>query len=345
MKSHRWYTPYVLLAVPVIWVLVFSLWPFLNTVVLAFTNARPLRPAEFVGLDNFRHLFADPQFIYAITTCVIYVVVCVPLLTLLPLLLALLVEKKIPGISAFRTAYYFPVVASVVVVGIIWAWIFDSRGVINQTLTALGMTDQPINFLVDRWWLITCAILLTVWKGLGYYMVVYLAALGNVTKDLHEAAAIDGANSWRRFWSITVPGVRGAMVLIAALISVSAMRIFSEIYVLSNGTGGPGGQAQSIVMMVQHVGSGLGGKLGYASAISVVLFFLTIGPLSLVGFMNYGSEIQTIRKNRQARKEARAALAARKGGKNGHGPQDEDAANSGGLTAAVTSVETPTGRQ
>lgn len=341
MKSHRWYTPYVLLAVPVTWVLVFSLWPFLNTVILAFTNARPLRQAEFVGLDNFRHLFADPQFIYAITTCVIYVVVCVPLLTLLPLLLALLVEKKIPGIAAFRTAYYFPVVASVVVVGIIWAWIFDSRGVINQTLTALGMVDHPINFLVDRWWLITCAILLTVWKGLGYYMVVYLAALGNVTKDLHEAAAIDGANSWRRFWSITVPGVRGAMVLIAALISVSAMRIFSEIYVLSNGTGGPGGQAQSIVMMVQHVGSGLGGKLGYASAISVVLFFLTIGPLSLVGFMNYGSEIQTLRKNRRARKEARATLATRQA----KDANPHETASAGALTAAVTSVENPTGRQ
>ncbi|MDO5729578.1 MAG: sugar ABC transporter permease [Actinomycetaceae bacterium] len=338
MKSHRWYTPYILLSVPVTWVLVFSLWPFLNTVILAFTDARPLRAAKFVGLENFRTLFADPQFIYAITTCLIYVVVCVPLLTLLPLVLALLVEKKIPGISAFRTAYYFPVVASVVVVGIIWAWIFDSRGVINQSLEAFGLIDQPVNFLVDRWWLIATAILLTVWKGLGYYMVVYLAALGNVTKDLHEAAAIDGANGWRRFWSITVPGVRGAMVLIAALISVSAMRIFSEIYVLSNGTGGPGGQAQSIVMMVQQVGSGLGGRLGYASAISVVLFFLTIGPLSLVGFLNYGSEIKTFREHRAARKRAKEALARVEAGNH------PDSGADVGLPTAMAADSDVTGR-
>lgn len=286
MRSHRWFTPWLLVAPAVIWVLVFSLWPFLNTVVLSFTDARPLRPVEPVGLANYERLLTDEQFGYALITCLIYVVVCVPLLTILPLLLAMLVEKNVPGIALFRTTYYFPVIASVVVVALIWSWLFDSKGVINQALEWMGVVDQPIAFLVDRWWLLGCAILLTVWKGMGYYMVVYLAALGNVGKDLHEAAMLDGAGSFRRFISVTIPSVRGAMLLVSVLIAVSAMRVFTELDILSGGTGGPGGYDMSIVMLIRQVGSGLNGNLGYAAAISVALFLLTLVPLVAIAFMN-----------------------------------------------------------
>ncbi|MGS0562332.1 carbohydrate ABC transporter permease [Microbacterium aurugineum] len=231
-------------------------------------------------------MFGDEMFWNALTTCLIYVVVCVPLLTILPLLLALLVQKKLPGISFFRTTFYFPVIASVVVVALIWTWLFDSRGIINQTLEFLGLIDKPMAFLVDRWLLLGCAILLTVWKGLGYYMVVYLAALGNVGKELHEAAMLDGAGAFRRFLSVTIPSVRGAMLLIAVLIAVSAMRVFAELDVLSKSTGGPGGYDMSLVMLIRQVGSGLNGNIGYASAISVALFLLTLVPLAAIAVMN-----------------------------------------------------------
>lgn len=286
MRSHRWFTPWLLLAPAVIWVLVFSLWPFLNTVVLSFTDARPLQPVSPVGFAQYERLLTDEQFRYALITCLVYVIVCVPLLTVLPLLLALLVEKNIPAIAVFRTTYYFPVIASVVVVALIWGWLFDSRGIINEGLQWMGLTDQPIAFLVDRWWMLGVSILLTVWKGLGYYMVVYLAALGNVGKDLHEAAMLDGAGSFRRFVSVTIPSVRGAMLLISVLVAVSAMRVFTELDVLSNGTGGPGGYNMSIVMLIRQVGSGLSGNLGYAAAISVALFLLTLVPLVAIALMN-----------------------------------------------------------
>lgn len=286
MRSHRWFTPWLLLAPAVIWVLVFSLWPFLNTVVLSFTDARPLQPVHPVGFAQYERLLTDEQFRYALITCLIYVVVCVPLLTVLPLLLALLVEKNIPGIALFRTSYYFPVIASVVVVALIWGWLFDSRGIINEGLQWMGLTHQPIAFLVDRWWMLGVSILLTVWKGLGYYMVVYLAALGNVGKDLHEAAMLDGAGSFRRFVSVTIPSVRGAMLLISVLVAVSAMRVFTELDVLTKGTGGPGGYDMSIVMLIRQVGSGLSGNLGYAAAISVALFLLTLIPLVAIALMN-----------------------------------------------------------
>ncbi|AQP46624.1 ABC transporter permease [Tessaracoccus aquimaris] len=286
MRSHKWFTPWLLVAPAIIWVLVFSLWPFLNTVILSFTNARPLKPPSFIGVANYERMFGDEMFWNAIVTCLIYVAACVPLLTILPLLLALLVEKVIPGISFFRTTFYFPVIASVVVVALIWQWLFDSRGIVNQSLDFLGLTDQPVPFLVDRWLLLACSILLTVWKGLGYYMVVYLAALGNVGKELHEAAQLDGASSFRRFLHVTIPGVRGAMLLICVLIAVSAMRIFTELEVLSKGTGGPGGYDMSLVMLIRQVGSGLTGNVGYASAISVALFLLTLIPLIAIAFMN-----------------------------------------------------------
>lgn len=302
MKAHRWFTPYLLVAPAVLWVVVFSVWPFLNTVFLSFFKARPLLAPEFAGLTQYARLFKDEQFFYAVTTSFTYTLICVPVLTLLPLLIAMLVQKKLPGISAFRTTLYFPVIASVVVVGIIWTWMFDSQGLVNQTLQVAGITDRPVNFLIDRWLLIGTAALLTIWKGLGYYMVVYLAALGNVDETLYEAASLDGAGTWRKFWSVTVPGVRGGMLLVAALIAASGMRIFSELYVLSNGTGGPGGQAASVVMLIKQVGSGLTGQLGYASAISVVLFFLTFIPLAILGIANQGDFLKNRRVSKRLKR-------------------------------------------
>ncbi|QWW19994.1 sugar ABC transporter permease [Schaalia sp. 19OD2882] len=286
MKSYRSYTPYLLIGPAVLWVVVFGLWPFANTIFLSFTDARPLQEVTIVGWANYERLFADPQFREALLISLLYAAACVPLLTILPLLIALLVVKKIPGIGFFRTTSYFPVVASIVVAGIIWSWLFDSKGIINESLQAMGLTDAPIHFLIDRWKLLGCAIALTVWKGLGYYMVVYLAALANMGTQIQEAAALDGAGWWRRLFSIVIPSIRSAMILVAALICASAIRVFSEIYVLSNGTGGPGGLDQSIVMLIKRVGQGLNGDLGYASAMSVVLFLLTLVPLLVVAYFN-----------------------------------------------------------
>jgi len=307
MRRQRWYTPYLLVLPGVIWVLVFAVWPFLNTIGLAFTDARPLRPAQFVGLDNFTKMLGDDRFGYALTTSLVYVVVCVPLLTFLPLLLALLVHSKIPAIGFFRTTFYFPVIASAVVVAIVWEFLFSGSGTINSALSFFGLIDRPVEFLSDRWLLIGCAIGLTVWKGLGYYMVVYLAALGNVGRELHEAAAMDGAGRWRRFWSVTVPGVRGPMMLVSVLVCVGAMRVFTELYVLSNGSGGPGGRAMSMVMLIQSMGKGLNGQTGYASAISLVLFLLTLVPLLIVGIVNNSDTIKEALAGRRAARDAKLA--------------------------------------
>ncbi|GGZ03189.1 ABC transporter permease [Streptomyces olivaceoviridis] len=258
----------------------FVLYPFVSTVVNSFTDRRTLIPGHFVGLANYREMLHDDAFWIALRNSTLYVLGVVPALVVLPLLLALLVQKHIPGIAFFRSAFYTPVVASIVVVGLIWVWLLDERGLVNSLLETLGAS--PVGFLSDQWLILLSAMTVTVWKGLGYYMIVYLAALANVPRELHEAAAVDGAGAVRRFLSVTVPAVRSTMVLVAALAAVSAFKVFSEVYLMAGPTGGPAGEDTTLVMLVQRSGTGLSGRVGYASAISVVVFVITVVLMLLV---------------------------------------------------------------
>ncbi|MFI2609435.1 carbohydrate ABC transporter permease [Kitasatospora sp. NPDC018619] len=286
MTHRRWFTPWLLAGPAILWLAVFNLWPAVNTVILSFTNAKPLGGGQFTGLENFGRLLDDDQLADALLNSIVFMLVCLPLLTVLPLLLALLVQRKIPGITFFRTAFYTPVIASAVVVALIWGWVLDDRGLVNGLLGQSGLADSPVPFLTDRWLLLFSAIALTVWKGLGYYMVIYLSALANVPRELHEAAAVDGAGPLHRFRHVTLPGVRPTMILISALISVSSLRVFSELYVLSNGLGGPGGRDMSVVMLIQMYSRGFNGHLGYASALSLLLFVITLGPMLFLMRLN-----------------------------------------------------------
>lgn len=287
MRAHRWYTPWLMVIPALTWLAVFALYPAVNTVVLSFTNVRTLSGGEFIGVENYQRLLDDPRMADAVVNTLLITALCVPLLVFLPLLLALLVHSKLPGMGFFRTVFYFPVVASAVAVALIWQWMLDDNGLMNQLGQQMGLIDEAIPFLSDRWLLIFSAVALTVWKGLGYYMVLYLAALGNVRRELHEAAAVDGAGAMRRFWAVTVPGVRNMMLLISVLIAVSAMRLFTELYILGGPQGGVGGQDVTFVFLIQSALKGsIDGRIGYASAVSVVLFVVTIGPLLLLARLN-----------------------------------------------------------
>jgi len=279
IRSHGRFSPWLLCLPAMFFLIVFNVVPAVNTVVLSFSNAKMLSGGTLVGLDNYVRMLQDPQVGTALVNVLIYLVVCLPFLLFLPLALAILVEKKIPAIGFFRTMFYTPVVASAVVVGLIWTWMLDSRGAINGLARSLGFITESIPFLTDRWLLLFSAMSLTIWKGLGYYMVIYLSALGSVSRELHEAAAVDGASAWRRFWTVTVPGVRGTMFLVGMLIVIGALRVFSELYILTNGQGGVGGKNVSPVMLIEMHATGFNGNLGYASALSVMLFFVTLVPL------------------------------------------------------------------
>ncbi|MFD7234572.1 carbohydrate ABC transporter permease [Streptomyces syringium] len=279
-RTHRAVSPWLFLLPGLGIVAAFNLYPFLTTVHQAFTDARTLTPGTWVGLRNFQDMLEDEQFRVALRNSGLYVLLVVPFTVLLPLLLALLVHKQLPGVTFFRSAFYTPVVASVVVVALIWGWMLDDRGLLNGILRFLGA--GPVAFLGDEWLLLFSAMALTVWRGLGYYMIIYLAALANVPRELHEAAAVDGAGALRRFVSVTIPAVRSTMVLVGALSSVSAFKVFAEVYLLAGPTGGPAGQDTTLVMLVQRTGTGLNGRVGYASALSLVVFTIALLLMLLV---------------------------------------------------------------
>ncbi|MGW2486241.1 carbohydrate ABC transporter permease [Streptomyces sp. NPDC001606] len=280
IRRQRLLSPWLFAAPGLLVTGAFVLYPFLSTLVNSLTDRRTLLPGRFVGLANFRELLHDDMFWTGLRNSALYVLGVVPALVVLPLLLALLVQKNIPGIAFFRSAFYTPVVASIVVVGLIWVWLLDERGLVNSVLEAVGI--GRIGFLSDQWLLLLSAMAVTVWKGLGYYMIIYLAALADVPRELHEAAAVDGAGPVRRFLTVTVPAVRPTMVLVAALSSVAAFKVFSEVYLMAGPSGGPAGEDTTLVMLVQRTGTGLTGRVGYASALSVVVFAVTVALMLLV---------------------------------------------------------------
>ncbi len=264
--------------------LVFVIAPFVNTVRLSFTDATFARPGTFVGLEQYRKMLADPAVHTGLLNSSLYVVCVVPFMVILPLILASLVSGNSKILSFFRASFYLPVVVSTVIVGLVWTNILAPKGVVNAALKSVNAIKEYIPFLTDRWLLLFSAMMITIWTGLGYYMIIYLAALANIDPGLYEAAEIDGAGVVRRFLHVTVPGVRSTMVLIMLLSSAAAFRVFNEIYVLTGGTGGVGGQDVTMTMLVKNYGTGLNAKYGYAGAVSM-LIFLIVGSLIAIEFL------------------------------------------------------------
>jgi multiple sugar transport system permease protein len=272
-RTHdRWWAPWLFLAPALAVVVAFILFPFANTLALSATDATLLRPGQFIGADNFVRLWHDDRFRTAMTNSLLYVVCVVPVMVSAPLVLAALVNGTTRILGFLRTAYYLPVVMSSVIVGLIWTNLLDRRGLVNSLLGWIGAAGSPVPFLSDRWLTLFSAMLVTVWTGLGYYMVIYLAAMANIDPSLYDAASVDGAGPIRQFLNVTVPGVRATSALIGLFSSVSAFRVFGEVYVLTGGTGGTGGQDITVTMLIQQEGTGLQAHTGYAGAISVVMF-------------------------------------------------------------------------
>ena len=284
-KPHRSFgtviAPYLFVAPAFIVVFVFVVLAALNTFRLAFTDSTLLKPGKFVGFQNFIDLFQDEYFLTALLNSSLYVVCVVPFMVILPLILANLVKGNGRIMGFFRTAFYMPVVMSAVVVGMIWTNLLDSQGLINSILKGAGIIEEAIPFLTNRWGILFSSMFVTIWLGLGYYMVIYLTALANIDESLYEAAALDGAGPVRQFVSVTMPGVRSTMVLIMMLSTISAFRVFDAVYVLTNGTAGPGGMDMTMSMLIKNEGTGIQARTGYASAISLVVLVI-VGTLLII---------------------------------------------------------------
>ncbi|MGD6849120.1 carbohydrate ABC transporter permease [Rossellomorea aquimaris] len=272
MKSNP-LTPFLFLIPGVIILGAFIFYPMLNAIWLSFTDYNIVADAEFIGLENYKELFADALFWKVLGQTLLYLIIVVPALVILPIFLAILVNQQVKGIGFFRSAYYVPVVTSMVVVGIAWKWVYADRGILNYILESFGLIDEPINWLTSTSTSIFAVMVVTIWKGLGYYMVIYLAGLQSIPDDLYEAADIDGATKWKQIWHITVPLLMPSIMIVTIMSSISAMKVFEEIYVMTGG--GPLNSSKTLVFYIyEEAFDKL--QMGYASAAGVVLFVITL---------------------------------------------------------------------
>jgi putative chitobiose transport system permease protein len=269
-------TPYLFLAPALIVLALTVFWPAIQAFYLSFTRFEYdlTQAPAWVGFANFQKLWNDPVFWKTLGNTVLYLVCVVPILVSLPLGLAILVNQNLRGIRWFRTAYYTPVVISMVVAGIAWKWLYASNGLLNQGLQWLGISSEGIPWLTSPDLSLFSVMAVTVWKGLGYYMVIYLAGLQGIPADLYEAAAIDGSDGFQKHWDITIPLMRPYLFLVAVIASISATKVFEEIFIMTKGE--PLNSSKTIVYyLYQRAFQDL--EMSYACAIGLVLFLMIFG--------------------------------------------------------------------
>jgi multiple sugar transport system permease protein len=232
-------------------------------------------PRPWVGLDNYQEVLSDPALRQSFVNIVIFLIINVPLTVALSLLLATALNAAIPFRTFFRTSYFVPyVTASVAVVGV-WLFLFSSDGLINKLLGPLA--PDPSWLINERLAMPSIAFYVT-WKQLGFFILLYLAALQNVSKELYEAAAVDGASRWRSFWAVTVPGVRPATTLVLLLAIITGANLFTEPYLMTNG-GGPNGKSATPVLLMYQKGI----EQGHPDVAAAIGVLLVIGVLIIAG--------------------------------------------------------------
>jgi putative chitobiose transport system permease protein len=265
----RLLVPYLFLA-PALLVLILTVfWPAFQSFSLSFShyNYNLTKAPDWVGLANFQKMLADHIFWKTLGNTLLVLAATVPILVFLSLGLAILVNQKLKGINWFRLAYYIPVILSIVVVGIAWKAIYSSDGIFNHLLQA------KIPWLTSPNWAIWSVMLVTIWKGLGYYMVIYLAGLQSISPELYEAASLDGSDGLLKHWDITLPLMRPYLILVAVISAIAATKTFEEVYILTQG--GPYNSSKTIVYYIyEKAFKEL--EVNYACTIGLVLFLIIL---------------------------------------------------------------------
>jgi len=253
---------------------VFELFPIFYSLYISFFEWHIIGDVRFVGLENYFKMFSDPVFIVALRNTFIYTVVTVPTQIFFGLAIALLLNQKIRGKVTFRALYYIPVITSWTVVSLIWKWIYDPvYGFLNYVLLSLGAIREPVRWLQDPSVALCAVMLVTIWKGIGWNMVIFLAGLQTIPQSLYDAALIDGANRWRRFRYITLPLLRPVIATVTVLLTIGALNAFVQIYILT--AGGPLHSTEVInTYLYKNAFSYL--NFGYASSMAMFLLALTL---------------------------------------------------------------------
>ena len=250
--------------------------PALMALVMSFTASGldVTEPLRFVGLANLQRLFSDPMVRRVMLTTFLYLFGVVPPIVLGSLALAVLVNRGLPGSHLMRGAFYTPVLVSIVVAAIAFRWLYAENGLINGWLSVLlGPAFTPIGFLTSPQLALPAVMVVTLWKGLGYYMVIFLAGLQGIPKELYEAAELDGSEGWRQHADITLPLLRPYVSLVAVVSSIAATKVFEEVFLMTQG--GPADSTRTLVYYVyDQAFAEL--EISYACTVGLALFLLVL---------------------------------------------------------------------
>ena len=279
-KYYGKYAPYLFILPAAVVLVIFFFIPFFQTFILSFLDySKNIYNPQFIGIDNYIKLFHNPifykvlwkTFIYLFVAVPILAFVAVPILAILPLFLAVLINQKIRGVTLYKILIYLPVIVSIVVAAIAFKWLYADQGILNYLVTVFGF--EPVGWLTDPKYALYSVIIVTIWKGIGYYMIIYLAALMSVPKELYEACEIDGANFLTKHLTVTIPHIMPTIALVTTISAISAMKVFAEIYVMTKG--GPLNSSKTIVYYIyERAFENL--DLGFASAMAVILLIIVM---------------------------------------------------------------------
>lgn len=276
-KYYKKYVPYLFILPAIIILTVFFFIPFFQTIGLSFFDySNSIYNPTFVGLNNYKELLNSPLFYQVMGNTFFFLILAVPFLVIFPLFLAILINQKIRGITLYKILIYLPVIVSIVVAAIAFKWLYAQEGILNYFVGLLGL--KPIGWLTDSRFSMISVAIVTVWKGIGYYMMIYLASLMSVPQELYEACEIDGAGFLTKHLTVTIPQIMPTIALVSTISIISAMKVFVEIYVMTKG--GPLNSSKTIVYYIyERAFENL--DLGYASALAVVLL-IVIMAFSLI---------------------------------------------------------------
>ncbi len=276
-------TAWLMAAPALLGLLLFVALPFLLAVIISFTNLRlgsPL-PLQFLGLEQYRRVWLDPNFRQALLNNGLFALVMVPVQTALALGLALLLNRSIPGIGILRTIFFMPVVFPMALVAVIWTIIYapSANGMMNALLSSITFgLWQPRDFLNDPVLALPAIMLLSLWQGAGFQMVIILSGLQSIPTALYEAASIDGSNKWNQFRYITIPQLRNTLIFVMLVTSILSFRLFDQIKIMTQG--GPNG-ATTTVMYEAVKASFEQQKMAKGAAMTVVFFAIVLVITSL----------------------------------------------------------------
>ena len=278
-RLQKLWLPVLFLLPAAFFLLAFTAVPLGQAIVLSFERWNGIEPATWVGLRNYRLLLEDATFWQSVGNTLYYTIASIIFQTTIPLVVASFINSGIRGSTIFRFIYFLPVIISLTITGLLWSMIYEPNfGVLNQTLRSLGLKDLTQLWLADKAWVMPSIIFVSIWQSLGFYMMIFFAAMQSIPEDLYESAAIDGANVWHRFRYVTIPMLRGTMVVVVVLNTIGGIKSFDQIWVMTGG--GPNHASETLGTYLYRTAFGTFGssnpQLGYATAIAMLILVLSL---------------------------------------------------------------------